>query len=508
MADPDLSRLVGSTEPRLFTPPLRELTPETSYGFEVIDFARDVLRRPLLPWQEEAVIRGGELLPDGRPRFRILLLLISRQQGKSELLVVLTAYWMFKAKLAMILGTSTKIATAREPWQKLINLVKATRALDGQHEPGRRWYRRTNGEQECWTNDQESRYLISAANDEGGRGLTLDRAIIDELRQHHDHEAWDSAEPAASLPHSQIWALSNAGSTRSVVLNELRADALRFLQTGEGDQRLGILEWSAPEGSDPTDVDALLAANPRVGHGYDLDTLVAKGAAAKRAGGKKLSSFLTEYMCLGVANMDPAIDPTAWADCFSPGDLSEVRARVVMVVDVAPDGEHVAAYAAAVLDDGRVRVDHVADWSGPRAVNDMRRDIRGWVHKVKPAALGWFPAGPSAVLAADLKDRRKTGRLGWPPPGVAIEEIRAEVTAVCSGFAEQVKAGRIAHGNDPLLNAQVEAAEKISRAGSFVFGSGSETVHVNAVYAAAGAAHLARIAPARPVYRRMASSSA
>jgi phage terminase large subunit-like protein len=70
---------------------LRELTPATSYGFEVIDFARDVLEHPLLPWQEFAVIHGGELLPDGRPRFRIVLLLVSRQNGKTELPVVLSA---------------------------------------------------------------------------------------------------------------------------------------------------------------------------------------------------------------------------------------------------------------------------------------------------------------------------------------------------------------------------------------------------------------------------------
>ena len=36
------SQLRGSTEPRVFTPPLRELTPETSLGFACIDFAREI----------------------------------------------------------------------------------------------------------------------------------------------------------------------------------------------------------------------------------------------------------------------------------------------------------------------------------------------------------------------------------------------------------------------------------------------------------------------------------
>lgn len=506
---------VGFAEPRVFTPPLRELTPETSEGFAVIDFARDVLRLPLLPWQETAVIRGMELLPDGRPRFRILLLLIARQQGKTELLTVLCAFWMFRAKLPVILGTSTKISTAREPWRKMIRLVNKTPELADQHEEGRRWVRNTNGEQEAWTLGEESRYLISAANEEGGRGLTLDRAVIDELRQHHTRDAWEAAEPAASHPHSQIWALSNAGSARSVVLNDLRADAVDFIETGIGDERLGILEWSAPEGSDPEDVQALLQANPRVGHGYSLADLLGKARAAKRRGGKSLAGFLTEYMCLAVGSMNPAIDYAAWLACAEPGDLSEVRSRVVMVVDVSPDTEHVSAYAAALLDDGRVRVDHVASWSGARAVDEMRHEIRGWVHRVKPATLGWFPSS-GAVLAADLKDRRKAGRLGWPPPGVTIEEIRAEVTAVCTGFAEQVKSGRIVHnGEDRLLDAQIEVAEKVKKPnGGFVFAppppaeGAAMTIHADALYAAAAAAFLARVAPAKVKRLRPSYSAA
>ena len=34
----------GSETPRIYTPPLRELTPDTSIGFEIIDFAENVLK--------------------------------------------------------------------------------------------------------------------------------------------------------------------------------------------------------------------------------------------------------------------------------------------------------------------------------------------------------------------------------------------------------------------------------------------------------------------------------
>ena len=51
----------GYAEPRIWTKPLRELTPETSLGFEVIDYAREVLHVELRPWQKWLLIHALEL---------------------------------------------------------------------------------------------------------------------------------------------------------------------------------------------------------------------------------------------------------------------------------------------------------------------------------------------------------------------------------------------------------------------------------------------------------------
>lgn len=86
----------GHTLPRIFTPPLVvgpagpcgcgcALNEKTSYGFYVEEFARDVLRRPLDPWQRYLIIHAGELdqgkeVKGGIPRFRQVLVLVSRQR--------------------------------------------------------------------------------------------------------------------------------------------------------------------------------------------------------------------------------------------------------------------------------------------------------------------------------------------------------------------------------------------------------------------------------------------
>lgn len=484
------SGIVGRTEPRLWTPEHRELTRDTSYGFDVVDFARDVLERPLDPWQEWLVIHAGELLPDGvTPRFRMVLVLISRQNGKTHVAVVLSLFWQFIEMRRLVLGTSTNLDYARESWEKAVTIAEDNEVLAEML--SRNGVRRANGEQTMSTVER-CRYKIAASNRKGGRSLTIDKLIMDELREHADWSAYNAAVPATNaVGDAQIWALSNQGDDRAVVLESLRNSALGHLETGEGDDRLGIFEWSAPDGSDPLDLDALAQSNPNLGRRIDVDSLLGDARRAKEAGGEQLAGFKTENMCMRVPMLDPAVDPDKWAACLDPGDMADVRSRVALCADVALDGQHASLVAAAVLADGRVRVEVVAAWQGEGASAQLRRDLPEHVRQVKPQKLGWFPAGPAAAVAAELADRK---RAGWPPAGVEVDEIRGEVTQVCMGLAEQIESGELAHSDDPMLNAQVIGTEKSYRGDAWVFtrkGAG----HCDGTYGMAGAVHLARTLP-------------
>lgn len=494
----------GSTVPRLWTPPLRELTEATSYGYAVIRFARHVLGHPLDPWQEFAVIHAGELLEDGSPRFSLVLILVSRQNGKTELLVVLTLFWLYVERLAMILGTSTKLDYAKESWRKAVKLARRIPALAAEI-PRRGGVRETNGEQELMVLDSdgdEYRYKIAASNSDGGRSLSIARLILDELRQHHSYEAWDAMEGTTSaVAGSQIFALSNAGSDKSVVLNDKRADALASIAAGDTDTDVCLLEWSAPEDSDPEDLGALAQANPNLGHRKDARRLLRAARRAKRAGGDALTGFKTEHMCIRVKTLNPALEPGAWRAAAQRAPFPD-GASLAACVDLSPDGQHATLAAAAVMDDGRVRVETVAEWVGPMAAADLGRDLPAWVERIRPKTLGWFPSGPAAAVAAKLADRRKSGVYGWPPRGVTVEEIRGETTAVCMGFAALVESSGLVHSGQAMPDAQVEKAEKLRRGDGWVFTRAAG--NVDAVYAMAGAAHLARTLPRpRKVSRRV-----
>ena len=116
----------GYAEPRIWTKPLRELTPETSLGFEVIDYAREVLHVELRPWQKWLLIHALELNEDGSYRFKKVIVLVARQNGKTMLASVLSSWWLFVDSQRhpervppvkfKIVGTAQNLDIAREPW--------------------------------------------------------------------------------------------------------------------------------------------------------------------------------------------------------------------------------------------------------------------------------------------------------------------------------------------------------------------------------------------------------
>lgn len=458
------SVLLGRETPRLATEPLRKLTRKTTLGFEVIDFAEQLLGVALLPWQRWWLLHALELVPGGGFRYRTVLTLVARQSGKTTLLKILALAFMYLGRARLILGAAQSLDIARESWQGAVELAEADPELRAEIDA----VRRANGEQELRL-ENGARYRITAATRSAGRGLSVDLLILDELREHQSWSAWAAlSKTTIARPNALTVGISNAGDDQSVVLNSLREAALAGT-----DPSLSIFEWSAEDGCDLDDREAWRAANPGLGH------TISEQALASAMTTDPPATFRTECLCQRVDSLDGAIDLGLWKACADPtGTLDSARDRVALAVDVSPDGRHVALVAAAETD-GVVRVEPVAAWE---STEQARVELPEVVQKVGPRVLAWFPSGPAAALAPLLRS------LG------AMELKGAQVAEACQGLADLVAARRIVHPGDPLLDAHIAGAQKLPQSDGWRFvrrGVG----HVDSAYACAGAVQAALTLP-------------
>lgn len=464
--------LLGRESPRLFTPPLRKLTRKTTLGFEAIEFAETVLGVILLLWQRWWLIHALELLPGGGFRYRTVLTLVGRQNGKTTLLKVLSLYMMYMGRVRLVLGAAQSLDIAREAWSGAVDMAQADPELSAEIDR----IRYANGEQElALTNG--ARYKITAATRSAGRGLSVDLLNLDELREHRDWAAWAAlSKTTMARPNALIVAISNAGDDESVVLNTLRSAAL-----SGSDPSLALFEWSAEDGSGLDDPNAWAQANPGLGQ------TISEAAIRSALGTDPPNVFRTEVLCQRVDSLDSAIDLSSWKACADPtGSLANSRGRVAVCLDVAPDGLHATLAGAALGDDGRVRVEILAAWP---STSVTRVELRTLIDQISPAARAWFPSGPAAALAADLRQLE------------AIEIKGSEVAEACQELADLVRARQILHPADPLLDAHVAGSQKLHSGDGWRY-SRRGAGHVDAVYAVAGAVHVARTLPVeRPMPR-------
>jgi hypothetical protein len=463
-------RLYGHAEPRIHTPPLRPLTRETTLGYQVVDFA-DHVGYPLFPWQREVVLRGMELTEDGELRFRVVIVLVARQQGKTQLSRMLSLWRLYARRAQLVLGAAQDVDKAKETWEEAVELAQDVPALTA----GIDHVRRTNGQLEFKLTRAYGggKYKITATNEKAGRGKSVDHLVFDELRTQTDMAAWASLRPTISAKEEgQIWALSNAGDDHSVVLNQLREAAL----TGR-DESICLLEYSAPEGCELADVEGWRHANPSMGHIRSMEKDIRSRLVTDPP-----ALFRTETLCQRVEQLSSALDQQGWRNGTDEGaTLEPLRATLAMGVDVAADGEHVTAVIAAELPDGRVRVQVVGAWQSTTAARPALRDL---VTALAPQTLAWFPGGPAVALATDL------GRLDLP----VIEVKGAAVGVVCQELADLIRNGHVLHARDDLLDAHVQGATRVRQGDGWRFGRAGRS-HVDAAYALAGAVHAARNLP-------------
>jgi hypothetical protein len=447
-----------------------------------------------MPWQRWLAIHGLELLPDRTYRFRTVIAVVARQNGKSDLKRTITLWRMYMNPKLRVLGVAQELDLAKEQWQMCQDTIEEDPALSAEFDPARKIGKRgnTNG-QEYFLLANGSRYKIKASNRRAGRGGSNDEVNIDELREMRDWKPWAAvSKTTMARATGQVWCMSNAGDDESVVLNQLRDSAL----SGR-DPSIGIFEWSAAYDDDTyCDLDdwpQIAQANPGLGY-------IISARAIASAMSEDIGVYRTEVLCQRVRHIDAAIDMQAWAACADPAvTMDSLRNRLAVCLDVAEDGRHATLAVAARTLDGKVRGEIAASWNDG---GQARRELPALLHRIRPCVVGWYPSGPAAELSPIF--RAPDGRvvpLDRARPGApAYQNLSgAAVTEACMGLAGLVKGRQVLHNDDPLLNDHAAAAAKLKVGDGWRFArrqtgtdpDSDHPGHVDAAYAFAGAVDLA-----------------
>ena len=375
-----------------------------------------------LEWQRWLLIHALELLdgPGAVFRFRTVLLLVARQNGKSVLLTALILWRMFQDDAKLVMETHASLDHAQAAWEEAVAVAEAIPELADEIAKINQGKSST-----LLLLDDGQRFKIASANRRGGRGYRGDLIIFDELREHQSWASWSAtSKTTMARRRAQVWGVSNAGDGSSVVLRHLRAVAVAAITgkplanvpedlAGLALDSIGLFEWSAGtvngEEDGPLrsvwDREGWAFANPSMGY-TELDERAIAAAAATDPEWE----FRTEVLCQFVNEAGSGPFPTgSWTNCLDRKDARIARG-------VRRDADRVAAYGVDMSHDRKMVYVALAFW-------DTEARIRVEIVAQR--------AGPDWVIPWLLSPARKV-----KPEHVAFQTRGAPISSMFDEFTE------------------------------------------------------------------------
>lgn len=250
-----------TAQPRFHTP--RDHSRKTLGG--KLAALSEAMGQPLMPWQRMAADVALEIDPDtGRFHYRKVVITVPRQSGKSTMVLSLGLHRLLITPKARVWITAQTGQSARELFLEEL-APKAMRILGGAIDLKR-------GAGATGMNFGDGYFRPHPPNDEYLHGKQSDLNLMDEvwtLTETAGDGLMQAIKPTQlTRPNAQIVMLSTMGDARSTWWHS-RVDRAR-----EGDDpRTCIVDWGLPEGEDPTNVEAVIAAHPAVGHTIGPDAI-------------------------------------------------------------------------------------------------------------------------------------------------------------------------------------------------------------------------------------------
>lgn len=458
--------------PRFGTP--RHSTRET-LGPRATQIGRG-LGREHMPWQRHVLDVAMEVDPGtGLFHYRTVILVITRQQGKTTILVDRGAHAALVKPLARVIYTAQNRLKALQRLEAnfyvpiLHNAPALLAPRRDRSRPG--WVGKSGDEHILFVND--SRILIDAVKDDSGHGDTTDLAEIDEAFVHRDATIEQGVRPTmVTNENAQLWIASAAGRKgQADYLWEKVQLGRAVVEAAEPNSRICYFEWSDEDG-DRADPSTWAKTMPALGHTITLETVKADFEAMEP------DEFDRGYLGRwpGAKAPDPIIPIAAWRDCAVAPDVADpidfdVHAPVY-VVDTGPDREWTAVSVTGASTDPLARAcvrlagyEPGVNWA-PSFLDELR-------HRFGGDTVCLAGDGAAASLQGDLESR------GWTVDALPTREI----AAACGTLYDDALDGFLRHTDDREVNAALAAATRRSVGDGWRWWRGRSLADISALYA-------------------------
>ncbi len=314
----DLARFKGKRSPFRFNPALtdragRPFTPADNICafIERLPHVKGPLAgQPirLEPWQVFILTTVfGWVKPDGKRRFRRVMIEVPRGNGKSAIssavgLYMLTADGEGGAEIYSLATTRDQARIVFGDAQAMARASKGFRSRFGVSVGAHNIHVQATG----------SKFEALSAEGSTLDGLNIHFGCIDELHAHKTRTVYDVVETATGKrDNSLLWVITTAGSNRAGICYEVRGFVTRLLDgVFADDSQFGII-YGIDEGDDWGDESSLIKANPNWAVSVRPDVLLPLQAKAMQLP-SAVNNFKTKHLNEWV-NADTAwMDMRAW----------------------------------------------------------------------------------------------------------------------------------------------------------------------------------------------------
>jgi phage terminase large subunit-like protein len=451
------------TAPRIHSP-LNDLP---SRGFELIDFAEQIIPGGFMPWQKWLAEHSLKVKPDGRYHHPISVATVARQNGKSTYMMARIMMGLFHWKESLQVSSAHRLVTSLEQFRAIVQIIEENADLANQVKRIR-WQ---HGAEEIQTLDG-CRFIIKAGGS-AARGLSKPESVhLDEIRELHDMETFASMRyTLMAAKNPQVNCFSTAGDSHSIVLNQLRERGLAA--AAGGTDNVGYFEWSAP--TDEISIENAAFSNPGLGITIHPDNI-------RAVFNDPPDVVQTEVLNRWVQTISSVIGSKEWQACGDESvDLDEDK-LTWMAIDISPDRKHASLVAAQKLGSETFVIKLLHTWE-----NTIQLDDRA----IANDAASYCRKYPIEYL---LYSRRTTGAVAarMQPAGIPIHDMDSDYPQSCDELLGAINSGRLKHRNQSSLTEQMLSAVQLRRGdGGWVIGRRASQTSVTAAVAAALCTHFA-----------------